>query len=207
MRGHFNSAETPSSQLFKNLIDFCLKGTYVIYNSTDNVVNNKKRCQDKSCTEYHGNNDHRNRSKNIKNPGKNERKSSKKMVSTETKIKAKNDMKSVCFTEEYDYNRVEEGERGDEGDEYEENEEEDNLLSNTVMYVNEEERDDRSIDVDDNASQATDDETEGHLLYAYSARHKRIEREVEENEESASIGVAADRKHLLKGSTIGAHDR
>jgi hypothetical protein len=171
------------------------------------VVNNKKRCQDKSCTENHGNNDHRNRNKNKTNLGKNKIKSSKKIVCTETKMKVKADMKSVCFTEEYDYNRVEEGEIGDEGDEYEENEEEDNLLSNTVMYVNEEERDDRSVDEDDNESQHTDDETEGHLLYAYSARHKRIEREVEESEENDSVGVAADRKHLMKGSTIGACDR
>lgn len=207
MRGHFNSTETPNSQLFRNLIDFCYKGTYVIYNSTDNAVNNKKKCQDKSCTENHGNNYHRNRNKNEKNPGKTKPKSSKKIVNTETKMKVKADMKSVCFTEEYDYNRVEEGERGDDGDEYEDNEEEDDLLSDTVMYVNEEERDDRSVDVDDDESQHTDDETEGHLLYAYSARHKRIKREVEENEENDSVGVAADRKHLMKGSTIGACDR
>ena len=227
MRGHFNSTETPTSQLLKNITDFCLKGTYVIYNSSDNVVKKKRKCHDKHCTENHGEKDHNHQGKD-KNHSANQNNArisnsenvssitvknktklfSKKIVTTETKVKTKNDMKGTCYTEEYDYDRVEEGGVDDDNDEQDFDEEEEEFLSNTIKYVEDEEvegRGDRNVNDDDD--EHTDNETEGHLLFAYSARHQRIKKEIELNEEHSSIGVAADRKHLLKGSTIGASDR
>ena len=229
MKGHFNSNELPASHLLKNLTDFCYKGTYTIYNSTDNIVKKKKKCHDKNCSENHGNNDHRNgnlinekkgKFTNSENTStitvKNKTKLfSQKVINKEIKMKKKDDNKNMCYTEEYDYNRVEEGGEND-SDNDDEDEEEEEFLSNNVRYVKEEEggqegrgegrgREDRNNDAND--SDNTDDETEGHLLFAYSVRRKKIEKEIEINEEHSSEGVAADRVHLMKGSTIGASDR
>lgn len=219
MKGHFNSNELPASYLLKNLTDFCFKGTYTIYNSTDNLVKKKKKCHDKNCIENHGNNDHKHgNSTNSKNGSsltvKSEAKSySQKVINKEIKMKKKDDKKNKCYTEEYDYNRVEQGgEEDSDNDEDEEDEEE--FSSNNVRYVKEEEggqeereksREDRNNNGND--SDNTDDETEGHLLFAYSVRRKRIKKEIEINEEHSSEGVAADRVHLMKGTTIGASDR
>ena len=192
----------------------------------------KKKCHDKNCTENHGNNDHKHgNSINEKNGKftnsdnsssitvKNKTKLfSQKVINKEIKMKKKDDKKNMCYTEEYDYNRVEEGGEDDSDNDEDEEEEEEEFLSNNVRYVKEEggqegqqergrERGGEDRNNDNNDSDNTDDETEGHLLFAYSARRKRIKKEIEINEEHSSAGVAADRVHLMKGSTIGASDR
>ena len=138
------------------------------------------------------------------------------MINKEIKIKKKDDKKNMCYTEEYDYNRVEEGGEDYSDDDEDEEDEEEEFLSNNVRYVKEEEggqegrereRGGEDRNNDDNDSDNTDDETEGHILFAYSVRRKRIKKEIEINEEQSYEGVAADRVHLMKGSTIGASDR
>ena len=140
---------------------------------------------------------------------------SQKVINKEIKIKKKDDKKNMCYTEEYDYNRVEEGGEDYSDDDEDEEDEEEEFLSNNVRYVKEEggqegrerERGGEDRNNDDNDSDNTDDETEGHILFAYSVRRKRIKKEIEINEEQSYEGVAADRVHLMKGSTIGASDR